>query len=579
MIWVSIAAAATLSGGVADPDGAPVADAVVVAYDVRFASVVARSDAAGRFTVDGLAAGRWRLRILPPVASGLGERWALDDTGPCGAAVWTLGDDEVVDVGAIGLPAGATIVGRVVDADGAPLPGVTLRAEATLDDSVLNPGEAVSDADGRFVLDGLVPEGPAGDFVVRATGKGIPVQWLPGTYDEDRGEAVAVEPGGSVDVGDFVLLPGITVGGAVSGPDGPVDGGYVTVYSASRALAAPVEGGRYVVRGLPPGEVTAWATLDGLSHGFYPGVSEPGPRVSVLDEGGESLDVDLDLPAERTLVGQVVPALADAPRDLGLLAFNESKTVGIGERAATDGSFVLHNLWEGPYTVYVYGARAGGENGRVLGADGSPLVVRADGPEAPVALVVPPLGRIRGHVTDADGAAIPDVVVELDGPTWTYAVTDLDGAYQVDALPAGDYVATAYLAPYCPNDPGAVQVWWPEVLREADAGALGVVNDVATIGDRAVTWDVVLGRDADRDGMDDAWERANGLDPAVNDAGADRDGDRRSNLDEFLAGTDPDEPAARACGCGTPGVGGLAWLGILSLRRRRSGMLGAETPP
>lgn len=49
--------------------------------------------------------------------------------------------------------------------------------------------------------------------------------------------------------------------------------------------------------------------------------------------------------------------------------------------------------------------------------------------------------------------------------------------------------------------------------------------------------DVAAGRpypDADRDGMDDGWERARGLDPLRNDAWEDRDGDGWSNLEAFL---------------------------------------------
>ncbi|HEY1145901.1 MAG TPA: pectate lyase [Allosphingosinicella sp.] len=40
--------------------------------------------------------------------------------------------------------------------------------------------------------------------------------------------------------------------------------------------------------------------------------------------------------------------------------------------------------------------------------------------------------------------------------------------------------------------------------------------------------------DADHDGMSDTWERENGLDPAVNDAWADKDGNGWANLEEFL---------------------------------------------
>ncbi len=50
----------------------------------------------------------------------------------------------------------------------------------------------------------------------------------------------------------------------------------------------------------------------------------------------------------------------------------------------------------------------------------------------------------------------------------------------------------------------------------------------------------VLDDDDDDDGMPDWWERANGLDPLdPADAGEDADGDGRTNLEEYLAGTDP----------------------------------------
>ena len=52
--------------------------------------------------------------------------------------------------------------------------------------------------------------------------------------------------------------------------------------------------------------------------------------------------------------------------------------------------------------------------------------------------------------------------------------------------------------------------------------------------------------DTDGDGMQDSWEIANGFNPNSNgDAGLDADGDGRTNLQEFLAGTDPRNPASR----------------------------------
>jgi hypothetical protein len=52
------------------------------------------------------------------------------------------------------------------------------------------------------------------------------------------------------------------------------------------------------------------------------------------------------------------------------------------------------------------------------------------------------------------------------------------------------------------------------------------------------------GGDTDGDGMPDAWESQYGLNPLVNDANGDLDGDGMSNLQEYLAGTIPNDPAS-----------------------------------
>jgi hypothetical protein len=95
---------------------------------------------------------------------------------------------------------------------------------------------------------------------------------------------------------------------------------------------------------------------------------------------------------------------------------------------------------------------------------------------------------------------------------------------------------------------------WP---TNADGGGASLQRiEPALFGNDPINWQAApptAGRlgppgpppDADRDGLPDAWELAHNTDPLVADADADPDHDGMSNLEEYLADTEPRDPNSK----------------------------------
>ena len=283
--------------------------------DLVVGSVTSGAD--GRFRFEGLEP-----RILGAlVIDGGGARTHLHplDESPVSGASRDIGD--------VVMPAGVTIVGRVVDERDEPLSGVRVRA-TDLQAIVLASGVADYRTGGAVLVDieqgsrhyrGVVDPPASIERVERL----LP---FPTTHTDDEGRfelpAVRIgllsvvaddgrhltrvkgpfpsgEVGSTRDLGDLVLLDGIPVSGRVVDHKGkPVPGAEVMV--GNQMLVAPVallrpsvfadESGRFTVNGLRDGAVRGAARA--ASHHEY-----------TVDNGGTSAggDIKIVLPGRRTL--------------------------------------------------------------------------------------------------------------------------------------------------------------------------------------------------------------------------------------------------------------------------------------
>jgi hypothetical protein len=85
-------------------------------------------------------------------------------------------------------------------------------------------------------------------------------------------------------------------------------------------------------------------------------------------------------------------------------------------------------------------------------------------------------------------------------------------------------------------------------------------------------------QDFDADGMPDWWELANATDPRVPDGSLDPDADRLTNLQEYLAGTNPQDTASvlRITRIALEDGSDLAILSFLAISNRTYSILGSS---
>ncbi len=385
-----------LRGRVLSPSGKPVPKASVAAYLPERATssqgmvvyLVSQAlavpqpreevitDEEGLFTFASLADGTYSLVARHP---GYGTRQQNEVVVKTQSAASPL---------VVRLGEGARMIGKVLDADGRPIPGARLVALRDLGNrfslsGTLERDEAVTDAKGQYVLDTLV-DGSSYRFGVMADG--FAAAWDQASTEVQR----ALER-------DFTLARGGFIEGRVTeeGSGAPVADAVVTVVV-----------GRFAMGGMRQGRGAT-----GGAGGASAAPSDPTtPAMGKTDTQG------------RFRLGPVLP---------GPVMSAVIKASGYSSASASTWT---NNAWpdvtlEAPAQIEVSLKRGGSIEGRVTGADGTPIG--------------------GANVVAASSGNMASMWVGSPA-----AVTDAEGRYRVDGVPPGDYHLAADARGFAQADAG-----------------------------------------------------------------------------------------------------------------------------
>jgi protocatechuate 3,4-dioxygenase beta subunit len=376
------------------------------------------------------ADGRFRLEMLPSGAHVLGVRAPGYSSKRVDVQVRPGGRD--VDVGDIELESGLAIRGRVRDAAGRPIAGANLTAsQAGM--MAPSPVQAVSEADGSFVIGGLQP----GAYRLNAFAAGY------------GGAERSVEAG--VDKADVVLSPAGSIAGLVVDDAGrPVEAFRVSANPARREGASA---DRFAMR--PQGRMINSADgrflLEDLGEGTYvveaSAVGRASAHVSEVKVApGSTADVGtIRLSAGGTVKGTVadtggqpVPGAVITVRGPGR-DFMSMGAQGVSDPA---GAFEVNGVPLG--TVAVSASHPSYAEGQVSG-------IEVDAKNAAEArIVLSQGGRIEGWVRRRDGTGIAGASVFImpmqRGGGFSRGggmlATSAEGAFVSEHVPAGRVTVT-----------------------------------------------------------------------------------------------------------------------------------------
>ena len=363
----------TVTGTITGPDDELVADALVAV--AAHAGLGVRSGGDGRYRLTGLPLGELALTV-----TARGYQRARVELG-----VGSPGGHRRRDVR---LERGPAVTGVVVDSDGRPVEGATVRCRGGDVAPSAEPSaepSALSDGAGRFEL------GPEAAGCVAVAQHPVHGQSEPETLGSGGRNRLYL-PGAASIEGVVVDERGRAVTRYLLAVDSYRPRGHGTDKpSAGRRIQVDDPQGAFVLDGLRPGEYVLVATADGRP---------PAHSASIeLEAGGREQRVRIVLGRGGALSGRVVDELTGEPISDARVALDTATTTRLGSTAAAQsdgaGRYRLEGTPAGPFSVRVW---ARGYRSRVRSG-----LSTESGAELEIDIALAPLGEGDGRGTEFSG--------------------------------------------------------------------------------------------------------------------------------------------------------------------------------
>ena len=303
------------------------------------------SDADGRYAFDGIRDGTYRLSVthrlfLPSCRGPAMVRSECD--------VITIATDQRISDANMSLSPGGIIRGRILDRDGSPIEGATIKPEYS-DPFTQSTNSVTSGADGRFEIRSL----PPGQALVRIEPPGGRPAWHrvmyhPGVHARDEAQPVTTEAGKIVEIEiNLRDIPTATIRTTLSGPDGfRVQRMTIANPDSSLLRSMNVVDGAASIGDLDEGRYAISATATVGSNTFV--------AYQLIIVGSGEYDVPMSLAPTATVTGRIVVERGGAPPTSGVtveahwIASGGTKLDLTGpERVSPnpDGSFSMSGLF------------------------------------------------------------------------------------------------------------------------------------------------------------------------------------------------------------------------------------------